>query len=189
MRIKISLPLETFAGRADRMAPGAEVKIAPDSPLKWEDRRVGTLVSAMVDPLGQAVEVVAEVADADAVRALRADGWPYPITLPTVERLAEIIDGAPEVPGMPPGKWIVYSVGCCWWTTDVRDSVHSSRPGAPIPLCPTCGAPLMQAPAAKFIAAAISRPDHYGPAGLEAFLAAFRAPCHRAWTDYEIPEV
>lgn len=100
-------------------------------------------------------------------------------------RLAEITDEAPEdIPGMPPGKWAVYSVGCGWWTSDVRDSVHAKN-GPPLPLCPGCGSVLMQGPLASFIASAVEQADHFGEHGLGALLAGYRnTSCHPSWDAY-----
>lgn len=58
----------------------------------------------------------------------------------------------------------------------------ADRPG--LPCCPYCGSPLFQARLEEFIAAAKGDPEHHGTDGLDAFVAAHSAPCHRTWDEY-----
>lgn len=208
MMLRLYVPGSLF-GRDLR--PGSTVRVAEGTPLTWEGRTVGTIRAGehVVDARGgitvTAVDVdpalvppdfpypfepvVGEVSVPDALEAL-LDG-PTP-----TERLASLLERAPvDLPGMPPGRFVVFSARCCWWTFDVRDSVHGSRfGGPPLPLCPSCGSHLYQRDAERFVAdtlEAIDRP-RWGnsPASIEQFLAAYnRTPCHREWRAYTTPEV
>lgn len=88
------------------------------------------------------------------------------------------------------GRIAIYSVGCCWWTSDPKD-LGRRYPG-PLPCCPHCGSMLMQAPLDKFIEAAQKNPDHYGPYGLRTFILAHARninTCHRRWSEYTPEEM
>lgn len=118
--------------------------------------------------------------------------------------LDKIVADAPDIPGYGGGKWAMYSVGCCWWTSDpahlgnTRDfprpklkpeyEKHLGDHG--LPCCPHCGSVLMQAPLEQFVAAAKSNPNHYGEWGLWAFVAAHHtvaSRCYKRWNAYEPP--
>jgi len=79
------------------------------------------------------------------------------------------------------GKTAIYSVRCCWWSSDWS----GGRTDSGLPCCPYCRSVLMQAPLDKFIASARTNAEHYGPRGLAAFAAAHNAPCHRTWEEYQ----
>lgn len=109
----------------------------------------------------------------------------HPLTL-----LGEIEAQAPEVPGWGGGKWAVYSVGCCWWTTRPADLGHRDvkEVGQGLPCCPHCGSMLLQAPLADFLKAARAEPGHYGPGGLGTLARAWAGnveTCHRGWAEYD----
>lgn len=109
----------------------------------------------------------------------------HPLTL-----LGEIEAQAPEVPGWGGGKWAVYSVGCCWWTTRPADLGHRDVKGVGqgLPCCPHCGSMLLQAPLADFLKAARAEPGHYGPGGLWTLArawAGYAETCHRGWAEYD----
>lgn len=119
-----------------------------------------------------------------------------------LEALDRIFADAPDCPGYGGGKWAVYAIGCCWWTSNPeRDGgrgpgyMSSGRFGEPprmmpgLPACPSCGSMLMQAPLGEFMAAGVSNPGHYGPGGLATFAAAHAAPCRRRWSEYPVEEV
>lgn len=83
-----------------------------------------------------------------------------------------------------------FSAHCCWWTTNPSDVGEAPRRdasdiGRGLPACPFCYSPLFEAPAKDFVYKSIEDPSHFGARGLETFLAAYGAPCHRQWTDYE----
>lgn len=120
--------------------------------------------------------------------------------------LQQILDQSPDIPGYGGGKWAMYSVNCCWWTSFPEDlgSTADFMPGklkihsiggrtietdlTAIPCCPHCGSVLMQAPLEKFVEAAQANPDHYGDFGIDAFVQAHsrvsQKVCHRSWTEY-----
>jgi hypothetical protein len=98
--------------------------------------------------------------------------------------LQQILDQSPDIPGYGGGKWAIYSVNCCWWTSFPEDlgSLPPMRyepftgqmlpnPGGPaLPCCPHCHSVLLQAPLEKFIEAAQGQPEHYGKFGIETFV-------------------
>lgn len=94
------------------------------------------------------------------------------------DRLDRIESAAPD---HGEGKTSIYSVRCCWWSSDWS----AGRTESGLPCCPHCGSVLMQAPLAAFVANARKNADHYGPRGLAAFAAAHNAPCHRTWEEYQ----
>lgn len=99
---------------------------------------------------------------------------------PEIERVA------PNVPGYGGGKWAMYSVGCCWWTTVPSDL--GRHPGNGLPCCPHCYSMLLQAPLAEFLAAARKEPGHYGPGGLRTLALAWSGnatTCYRSWDRYD----
>ena len=99
--------------------------------------------------------------------------------------LTEIERSAPNIRGYGGGKWAMYSMGCCWWTT-IPKSV-GLRGEHELPCCPHCGCVLMQAPLKDFLRAARSSPEHYGPGGLMTLAAAHAAnatTCHKGWEGY-----
>lgn len=115
--------------------------------------------------------------------------------------LQEILDQSPDVPGYGGGKWAMYSVHCCWWTSFPDDlgqlppvkydpKVKRIKPnpgGHGLPCCPHCGSVLMQAPLDKFVQAAQASHEHYGDFGIDAFLEAHSRnskKCHRSWDQY-----
>lgn len=117
--------------------------------------------------------------------------------------LDEVVRRAPDVPGYGGGKWAVYSVGCCWWTSnpstagstepvirparfsDGDENGNVTLPG--LPCCPSCGSVLMQAPLEEFVDASRAKPEHFGRGGLASFIAAHNSPCHPTWDGY-LPE-
>lgn len=101
---------------------------------------------------------------------------------PAVDPLQAILDDAPDVPGYGGGKWAMYGVHCCWWTSD--PDLLGRSPRSSIPCCPHCESPLFQAPLGKFIGEARRHEEHYGPGGLATFAAAHNAPCHPTWDAY-----
>lgn len=112
--------------------------------------------------------------------------------------LDAIVSGARDCPGYGGGKWAVYGVGCCWWSSNPSDAGRSPSITRParfgegtievpgVPCCPNCGSVLMQAPLEKFVAAGKGDPEHYGAGGLATFVAAHAAPCHERWDDYPV---
>lgn len=91
---------------------------------------------------------------------------------------------SPEIKSYGGGQWAFYAVGCCWWTSVPGDL---GRNYADLPCCPHCGSVLLQAPLLPFLQAAESRPQHYGPGGLDTFLAAYSRncdTCHQLWIEY-----
>jgi hypothetical protein len=112
----------------------------------------------------------------------------YPISKIT---LSQIQSQSPDIPLYGGGQWAIYSAACCWWTTFPSDIARhpdtDDAPLGPLPCCPHCRSLLLQAPLAKFIAAARSHPDHYGPHGLAAFTEAHSrnaAYCLSQWDGY-----
>lgn len=119
---------------------------------------------------------------------------------PTNQILDQVIEAAPDCPGYGGGKWAVYAVGCCWWTSNPSTAAHAPavpwsdrfgpKPeGMPdelpgLPCCPTCGSVLMQAPLIDFIDSAREKPEHFGKGGLVSFVAAHNSPCHPHWDGY-----
>jgi hypothetical protein len=98
--------------------------------------------------------------------------------------LSQIECAAPNVRGYGGGKWAMYSVGCCWWTTDPKAMGEREHN---LPCCPHCGSVLMQAPLPKFLRSARNSPEHYGPGGLAAFAAAHSSNatmCRNSWELY-----
>lgn len=97
--------------------------------------------------------------------------------------LEEIEAKSPK--GYGGGKWAMYSVHCCWWTSFPEDL--GVRTDNHLPCCPHCGSVLLQAPLDKFTESARSNPAHYGPGGLDTFTAAHSRnarACHRSWSGY-----
>lgn len=99
--------------------------------------------------------------------------------------LEEIWSNSPVIPGYGGGKWAMYSVHCCWWTSFPKDlgTIGEHR----LPCCPHCGSVLMQAPLDGFVEAARQNPSHYGDGGLETFVKAHSRnsqTCHRKWSEY-----
>jgi hypothetical protein len=98
--------------------------------------------------------------------------------------IEDIVRKSPNIRGYGGGKWAIYSVGCCWWTSFPTDlGKHSSG----LPCCPHCNSVLMQAPLEDFVDMAKAHPQHYGPGGLVAFVAAHSRnakTCHRGWEQY-----
>lgn len=83
--------------------------------------------------------------------------------------LDDILTLSPDVPMYGGGQWAMYAIGCCWWTSFPEDLGVNT---ADLPCCPYCGSLLLQAPLEKFVATAREQPDHYGPGGLDNFVAA-----------------
>jgi hypothetical protein len=123
-----------------------------------------------------------------------------------IRHLEHLIEVSPDIPGYGGGKWAMYGVHCCWWTTFPEDLGNTAKfmpgkltikgqNGQPdtevdfngLPCCPHCGSILMQAPLEKFIAWAKKDPDHYGKFGIDAFLEAHSKntnTCHQGWQAY-----
>lgn len=101
--------------------------------------------------------------------------------------LDQIEREAPPVPEYGGGAMAFYSVYCCWWTSDQKDLRSTSRP---IPHCPFCGSPLMQAPLKSFLKSAREVPSHYGPNGLRTLAAAHHGTGQhgKKWHEYNPPE-
>lgn len=122
--------------------------------------------------------------------------------------LEDILTQSPDIPGYGGGKWAMYSVHCCWWTSFPEDLGNMAKlmPERPkildrqdqsifrevnfdgLPCCPHCGSVLLQAPLEKFIQAARQNPGHYGERGLATFAMAHSRntrACYRNWRDYE----
>jgi hypothetical protein len=116
--------------------------------------------------------------------------------------LEEILEQSPDLPGYGGGKWAIYSISCCWWTSFPEDLGESApmkwdpetgrishNPGGHgLPCCPHCGSLLMQAPLEKFVAEAREHPDYYGKLGLEVFVRSHSRNskrCFRDWDRYE----
>lgn len=100
------------------------------------------------------------------------------------EELQTILDQAPDVPGYGGGKWAIYSLHCCWWTSNPTTAGEQMRAAGytGLPRCPRCGSPLLQAPLEKFIESAI---QHHSPTTLQAFIKAhMTVPCHPSWELY-----
>jgi hypothetical protein len=98
--------------------------------------------------------------------------------------LNEILRMSPKVPGWGGGKFAVYSVGCCWWTSFPDDLGVNS---AGLPCCPHCKSVLMMGNLKDFIANAKKQPGHYG--GIENFVEAHSRNsdrCHGRWDLYAI---
>lgn len=121
--------------------------------------------------------------------------------------LNEILRQSPNVPGYGGGKWAMYSVMCCWWTSFPEDlgntkvfyetsrysgMLESISPGHPgLPCCPHCGSVLLQAPLSEFMKDARDNPGHYGERGIEAFTMAHHrnsSMCHQDWNLYGAPD-
>lgn len=117
--------------------------------------------------------------------------------------LMDILKSSPDCSGYGGGKWAIYSVGCCWWTSFPDTDLGTTRPFSikiksaggvvknvdafGLPCCPHCGAMLMQTPLEKFVECARNNPDHYGPRGLNAFVDAHSKncnTCHQKWSEY-----
>jgi len=117
----------------------------------------------------------------------------------------QILTESPDIPGYGGGKWAMYSMGCCWWTSFPEDL---GRTGSPIdemiivsesgnetavtppsfPCCPHCGSLLMQAPLLDFIKQAHGKPNHFGEGGIDTFIAAHHrnsSQCYERWHHYE----
>lgn len=104
--------------------------------------------------------------------------------------LIGIMQGSPDVPGYGGGKWAMYSVHCCWWTSFPSDLGSTKERGAPfsLPCCPHCGSVLMQAPLGDFVNHAMKNEEHYGKDGIRTFVAAHSrnsSTCHQGWQLYE----
>lgn len=100
------------------------------------------------------------------------------------EQLQQILNDAPDVPGYGGGKWAIYSVHCCWWTSNpVEHGLQMRATGyTGIPCCPTCRSPLFQAPLDRFIESAETG---HMPQDLPKFILAHNAaPCHPRWEEY-----
>ncbi len=113
--------------------------------------------------------------------------------------LEEILKQSPDIEGYGGGKWAMYSVHCCWWTSFPEDlgklppvTYKSGRitanPGGPsLPCCPHCKSILMQAPLAAFVTYAEENQALYGKGGLAAFVAAHSRNadrCQQGWDLY-----
>lgn len=102
--------------------------------------------------------------------------------------LDEIIEQSPDIPIYGGGKWAMYSVGCCWWTSFPEDLGVTGEHR--LPCCPHCKSVLMQAPLLDFVDAARANPDHYGSfCGLDVFTSAHSRNanwCRPTWYDYQI---
>jgi len=103
---------------------------------------------------------------------------------PHMKSVDEVLKKSPNVPGYGGGKWAMYSISCCWWTSfpeDLGENVVG------FPCCPHCGSLLFQAPLDKFLESAKADPAHYGKFGLDAFLEAHSRNtdrCHAGWDKY-----
>ncbi len=115
--------------------------------------------------------------------------------------LQQILKESPNIPGYGGGKWAMYSIGCCWWTSypedlgelppmhyDYENKKIIPNPGGPgLPCCPHCHSVLMQAPLEDFIKSAQEVPEYYGRMGIDAFIEAHSRNsrvCHQKWDDY-----
>lgn len=118
--------------------------------------------------------------------------------------IKHILAESPIIPAYGGGKWAMYSVGCCWWTSfpdDFGDTsnfmrgplkIHNAAGVSEVtfgglPCCPHCGSVLMQAPLKDFLAAAQANPTHYGEFEIGAFLEAYSrntTTCHAGWDLY-----
>jgi hypothetical protein len=115
--------------------------------------------------------------------------------------IQEILTQSPEISAYGGGKWSMYSVHCCWWTSFPEDlgrlpavrydpklgRITPNPEGIGLPCCPHCKSVLMQGPLEGFIAAAQAEPGHYGRFGLDAFLEAFSRnakSCYPGWDYY-----
>lgn len=94
--------------------------------------------------------------------------------------LDSILEEAPLVKGGE--KWAIFGLRCLWWSSFPEESVFWA--GGPLPRCPHCGGILDQKPLSEFIKEAKADPDLYGPAGIKALVAAYRAKCRRIWELY-----
>ena len=121
------------------------------------------------------------------------------------EALKAIVRNAPDLTGYGGGKWAMYSVRCCWWTSnpdDLGNTRNFPRPklkpeyerhlkdSGGLPCCPHCGSVLMQAPLEEFIGSAKANPNHYGDWGLWTFVQAHSSVatrCYRNWSRYSGP--
>lgn len=99
-----------------------------------------------------------------------------------------------------------YSTSCIWWTSFPTDLGNTMKMGGypagmvihhkdgaettlgddhpGLPCCPHCGSLLFQAPLEKFIESAEANPDHYGPKGIDNFVAAYSRnskSCKNKW--------
>jgi hypothetical protein len=122
------------------------------------------------------------------------------------ELLKSIEGESPDCPGYGGGKWAMYSIRCCWWTSfpdDLGSTKDFPRPELKpeyekhikdhgLPCCPHCGSVLMQAPLKDFMDQARNNPGHYGADGFAAFLRAHsRGPigkhtCSPDWARYNL---
>ena len=126
--------------------------------------------------------------------------------------LDEILEQSPDIPGYGGGKWAMYSVFCCWWTSFPDDlgstgDFFVERNGkftiyvnnkpqevnaetlASLSCCPHCGGLLMQAPLEDFLKSAADKSDHYGPNGLETLVRAHSRnaeTCYTSWAFYDM---
>ena len=102
-----------------------------------------------------------------------------------------------EIEAQAPAKgtcaFAYWSSVCCWWATDPADL--GNMPGTedsdlgPLPCCPHCRGVLLYGPLRTYLDAARSKPERFGPFGLDALAKAHAANsrgCARSWTIYSM---
>lgn len=101
-----------------------------------------------------------------------------------IRNIKQLLDVSPKIPEYGGGKWAIYAISCCWWTSFPDDLATNA---VDLPCCPHCGSLLMQAPLKKFVEFAQENPGHYGKYGIDAFLEAHSrnaTTCHDNWNKY-----